>query len=58
VKIPRRILINIAISILPFANEIVYMQIGWYTREYKKEIIYFNFEIFQLVLALTFHGRP
>ncbi|WP_206516874.1 hypothetical protein [Caldicellulosiruptor changbaiensis] len=38
-KIPRRILINIAICILPLANEIVYMQIGWYTREYKKENI-------------------
>jgi len=32
VKIPKRILINIAICILPLANEIVYMQIGWYTR--------------------------
>ncbi|ADQ07502.1 hypothetical protein Calhy_1789 [Caldicellulosiruptor hydrothermalis 108] len=54
----RRILVNIAICILPLVNEIVYMQIGLYTRKYKKENIYFNFEKFQLVSASTFHGRP
>ncbi|ADQ07500.1 hypothetical protein Calhy_1787 [Caldicellulosiruptor hydrothermalis 108] len=36
---PRRILINIAICILPLVNKIVYMQIGLYTRKYKRENI-------------------